>query len=59
MFILASNYEDDRITTKTGLPFNTESFRTIQINRFVMKDTLTFMPYSLDALVYNILIINN
>jgi hypothetical protein len=42
---------DERITKLEGLPYNTEKFRTIQLNSFVFLDSLSFLNASLSELM--------
>ena len=50
LFVLADGLNLPNVKV-SGIPFNTQRFRTLKIQNFVLKDTLTFMPNSLDALV--------
>lgn len=50
-FIIDKMVSDDRIHTLKALPYNTERFRTIQLNSFHMVDSAAFLKASLDDLV--------
>lgn len=50
-FIVKALDCDERITCLEGLPFNSERFRTIRINSFLLMDSLSFLQASLGELV--------
>jgi hypothetical protein len=50
-FLLQHLGGDERITKLEGLPYNTEKFRTIQMNSFTFLDSLSFLNGSLNELM--------
>lgn len=42
---------NERITSVEGLPYNTEKFRTISFNSYILVDSLSFLTASLGTLV--------
>lgn len=50
-FLVQALSGNERITTLEGLPMNTEKFRTIQLNTFLLLDSLAFLQASLSELV--------
>lgn len=54
-FLLQHLGQIEGITKLTALPYNTEKFRTIEINSYRLKDSLSFLNASLNELMSNLL----
>lgn len=50
-FIMRALDSNDRIERVEGLPYNTERFRTISFNSYILLDSLSFLTASLGTLV--------
>ena len=50
-FVLSRALNKRGIKNLKGMALNTETFKTLSFNSYCMKDTMSFMPASLDKLV--------
>jgi hypothetical protein len=53
-FILQKMKKDPRLKRVTGIPHNTERFKTLTINSYVFLDSMAFLPTSLATLAENL-----